>query len=435
MRAAQELESAIGMQYYASETAGIGGRLRDKPEDFGVHELSNLALEPLSTDPDRYEHVVIEVTLTDWDTNDFVHELAKQLGISRERIAWAGTKDKRAVTTQFFSIPRVTPEDLPAMSNCEIEPVGRFGRSLQFGDLLGNRFEIVVRDPERPENVDSITQELRAFGGGEIAVPNYFGHQRFGSRRPVTHKVGLAIVRGDWERAVMQYIGNPHPGEPAATREARALVDDTQDWQAALDRYPGYLRHERSMLHVLAEATDNDYRAALAVLPENLQRLFVHAAQSFLFNKIVSARLESDLPLDRAVQGDVICFAETVKGLPVPDPDRCQRVTENRVSTVNRHLDRGRAFITAPLVGTETTLGTNRPGKLERAVLEEYDLAPADFDLPDPYGSAGTRRIIRLPLDLVVTRDPLCFSFSLPKGSYATVVLREYLKEPPTALT
>lgn len=435
MRAAHELEAAVGMQYYASETAGVGGRLRDNPEDFVVQELSDLALEPLSTDPARYEHLVIEVTLTDWDTNDFAHELANQLGISRERIAWAGTKDKRAVTTQFFSIPNVSADALPDVSNCKINPVGRFGRPLQFGDLRGNRFEIVVRDPERPGNADAITQELRAFGGGELAVPNYFGQQRFGSHRPVTHTVGLAIVRRDWEQAVMQYLGNPHPGEPAATREARAFVEDTRDWQAALDRFPPYLRHERSMLHALTEAPDNEFRAALAALPENLQRMFVHAAQSYLFNRMLSARMESDLPFDRAVKGDVICFADTSKTVPVPDPARSQRVTENRVTTVNRHLDRGRAFLTAPLVGTDTTLGTHRPGELERTVLDEFELAPDDFALPDPFGSRGTRRIIRLPLELAVTSDPLCFSFSLPKGSYATVVLREYLKVSPTELT
>jgi tRNA pseudouridine13 synthase len=247
--------------------------------------------------------------------------------------------------------------------------------------------------------------------------------------------VGLAVVRGDWRAAVLTYVGNPHDAEPAATREARATVEevaggDDPDWTRALDAMPGYLGYERSMLHRLAEGAG--WRAALEAVPSNLQRLFVNAAQSSLFNRIVSRRLERGLPLGRPVAGDVVCFVDrAVEALPLPDPDREQRVTERRVDVVARHCARGRAFVTAPLVGTETELADGAPGEVERAVLDEAGVAPADFSLPGAFDSTGTRRAVLCRTDVAVERDPLGFSFSLPSGSYATVLLREYLKTDP----
>ena len=458
MRPAHPREQAVGMARYVSDADGVGGRLRDSPGDFRVREIGAVDPEPLDADPEAYRHLLVSATLRRWDTNDFAGELADRLRMSRGRVAWAGTKDKHAHTTQLFSIEGVDPEELPGagedsgIPGADLEPVGRFGRRLQFGDLAGNAFEIAVADPDAPANARAVTAQLRAFAGRDgdetggsgddttVAVPNYFGQQRFGSRRPVTHEVGLAVLRGDWRGAVLAYVGNPDDAEPADTRAARAYAEETGDWAGALDRMPDHLGYERAMLHALMEqsagtdAGPADFRAALGAVPENLQRMFVHAAQSYVFNRILSARLDRGLPFDEAVVGDVVRFARQRGGLTVPDPGRTQRVTGDRVRAVNRHVDRGRAFVTAPLVGTDTDLGNGDPGEIERAVLSDLDLAPADFDLPDPFGSTGTRRAIRLLTECDTTGDPLGFCFSLPKGSYATVLLREYLKTDPTNL-
>jgi tRNA pseudouridine13 synthase len=460
MRPAHPVEQAVGIAHYLTDADGIGGRLRDSPEDFRVTELEAVDPAPLSADPGGYQHVCVRATLRGWDTNDFASTLSDELGISRERVSWAGTKDKRAVSTQLCSVDGVDPDDLAAvdLGDVDIEVLGRTGRPVLFGDLAGNAFEVVVRDPDRPDNVDPITDELREFAGADddseasdgdgsesegdettVGVPNYFGQQRFGSRRPVTHEIGLAVLRGSWEDAVLAYVGNPSEREPEETREARAYVDETRDWTGALDRFPRWLGHERGMLHHLAEAgTDDpaDFRAALETVPTNLQTLFVNAAQSSLFNRMLSERLERGLPFDRPVAGDVVCFADrdAPAGLPLPDTDRLQRIDENRVETVTRHCERGRAFVTAPLVGTETELGDGEPGEIERAVLADEGVDPADFDLPGEFHSTGTRRAVQVRTDLTIEREPLSFSFRLPKGSYATVLLREYLKTDPDTL-
>lgn len=448
MRPAHRDERAFGLAYYASDVDGTGGRLRARPEDFRVRELEAVELEPLDADPSVYDHLVVRATLSNRETNEFARSLANRLGVSRERVAWAGTKDKRAESTQLVSIAGAVPDDLPELDGVNLEPVGRLGRALRFGDLAGNRFDVVVAEPERPDQVAPVTASLRDFAGLEatadddpdgttIAVPNYFGHQRFGAIRPVTHVVGRHIVREDWEGAVMAYLGDPHEREPPETRAARAFVQETRDWAAAAERFPAPLTFERALCHHLAEADEDSpaaFQRALEALPWNLRRLFVHAAQSDVFNHILSRRFEADLPFDRAVEGDVVCFAVTKGERLVPDPDRLQRVTDDRLETVNRHVSDGRAFVTAPLVGTETELAGGEPGELERAVLDEHGLGPTDFDLPEPYGSTGTRRTILVRTDLAASREPLRLSFSLPPGAYASVVCREYLKVGPRAL-
>ncbi|WP_251341718.1 tRNA pseudouridine(13) synthase TruD [Haloplanus halophilus] len=444
MREAHPLERQVGIDYYVSDGDGVGGRLRGTPADFRVRELEAVDPEPLDADPSAYPHLLVRATLTDWDTNDFAGALSDALGVSRERVSWAGTKDKRAVTTQLFSIRGIEAPDLPALDGADLEALGRTGRNLEFGDLAGNAFEIRVSEPERPDAVGDVRDALRAFGGGRPAVPNWFGHQRFGSRRPVTHEVGLHVVREEWREAVLAYVGNPAETEPERTREARATVEavaasDDPDWRAALEATPGHLGYERSMLHRLVENGGRDpadFRAALEAVPWNLQRLFVNAAQSVAFNRICSERLRRGLPFDRPVAGDVVCFADAdaPADLRLPDTDRVQRVTEDRVDVVARHCERGRAFVTAPLVGTETTLGEGDPGDVERSVLDDLGLSPADFDLPGNFDSSGTRRAILVDTELTVERDPLTLSFSLPRGSYATAVLREFLKADPRDL-
>ena len=483
MREAHPIEQAVGIDYYLSDADGINGQLRTDPEDFRVEEIEQFDPEPTEADPGAYPEVLLRATLREWDTNDFAGRISDAMGISRERVAWAGTKDKHAVTTQLFTVRDVDPDAVAALDvqGAEIDVLGRTGRSISFGDLHGNRFEIRVREADSgaAELVGATTAALREFvdsvdnvddsvdnvddsggsggsggsvddsggsGGSETTagVPNWFGQQRFGSQRPVTHEVGLNIVRGEWREAVLSYVANPFGTEREETRNARQFVADQAaaddpDWQACLDRIPGYLGYERSMLHRLVEdgaETSEDYRNALEAVPWNLQRLFINAAQSYIFNRILSERLRRGLPFDRPVEGDVCCFVdrEAPDGLYAPDTDRLQRVSGKRVSVMERHCSRGRAFVTAPLVGTETELADGEPGEIEREILDDLGLDPADFDLPGSFESTGTRRAVQVRTDLAVDADELTFEFALPSGSYATALMREFIKSGPLEL-
>jgi tRNA pseudouridine13 synthase len=251
--------------------------------------------------------------------------------------------------------------------------------------------------------------------------------QRFGDTRPITHKVGEALVRGGIEEAVFIYLAMPFSGELQRTREVRQELWENRDVAGALKRYPEYLRYEVAMLNYLI-SHPGDYAGSFGVLSPNLRRLFVHAYQSYIFNKILSRRISAGLGLNRPSPGDVVCFAKD----NLPDMGRLQAVTEENLEAVNRLIERGRAFVTLPLIGFETLLSKGAEGEIEQAVLREEKVDMDDFRIPinPDLGSRGARRTAILKVSpLVSVREGYAeLEFFLPAGSYATVVLREYMK-------
>ena len=410
----------LGLGWYATDSPGIGGVLKKRDEDFHVSERTDFPYG------DEGKHAVARVTLRGYETHEFARDLSDALGASRKRVSWAGTKDKKAVTEQVFTVADVTREELEEVSvdGAAIEYLGRSHQSIALGDLIGNDFRVRVRDTEAPENADDIADEIDVFGG----VPNLFGSQRFGSRRPVTHLVGERILDDDFAGAVDAYLVESFEDEPSRTREVRERLADERDYGEALEYFPGYLGYERALLNALAEGKEP--RDVLDALPHNLRRMFVNAVQSRVFNLVLRERYEDGARFDRAYPGDVVCFAERHDNFRVPDTSDIQRVTESNVDAVNRHVERGRAFVTAPLVGAETEFAKGEQGERERRVLERAGVSPDDFDRDDEYASDGTRRAILVDSDLTHERDgdDVVFEFFLPRGSYATVVLREFTK-------
>jgi tRNA pseudouridine13 synthase len=417
-RTADEVD--LGLDWYATDSPGIGGRIKERDEDFRVEERTEFPYG------DEGKHAVLRVTLHGYETHEFARDLSDALGASRRRVSWAGTKDKNAVTTQVFTVADVSREEVDGVSidGATVEFLGRSHHPIALGDLVGNDFTVRVRDAEASENADAVADEIDAFGG----VPNLFGHQRFGSRRPITHLVGERILEDDFAGAVDAYLVESFGGEPERTREARERLADERDYAAALDYFPGYLGYERALLNALAEGREP--RDALDALPHNLRRMFVNAVQSRVFNLVLRERYDDGARFDRAYPGDVVCFAETHDGVRVPDTSNTQRVTESNADAVNRHVGRGRAFVTAPLVGAETTLAEGEQGERERRVLESLGVTREEFDRDDEYASDGTRRAVLVDPDLTYERDggDVLFDFFLPRGSYATVVLREFTK-------
>jgi len=413
------VDADLGLDWYATDAPGVGGRLKERDEDFRVVERADFPYA------DEGKHAVLRVTLRGYETHEFARDLSDALGASRKRVSWAGTKDKNAVTTQLFTVADVSRDETEnvSLSGASIEYLGRSHQYVSLGDLLGNDFEVRLRDADAPDNADAVADGMDAFGG----VPNLFGHQRFGSRRPVTHLVGERILDEDFRGAVDAYLVESFDAEPDPTRQARERLADERDYDAALNYFPDYLGYEKALLNALAEGKEG--RDVLDALPHNLRRMFVNAVQSRVFNLVLRERHEAGLRFDRAYAGDVVCFSEGDE-VRVPDTSNTQRVTESNVDAVNRHVERGRAFVTAPLVGTETVFADCEQGEIERRVLDRVGVTRDDFDRDDEYASEGTRRAVLLDPDLSYERDgdDVLFVFFLPRGSYATVVLREFTK-------
>ena len=420
-------EQALGLRSYLTTTPGIGGRLRSEPEDFRVVE-TGVGPEPFG----EGKFTAARVELRNWETNRFAGQAARALGIPREHVAFAGMKDKRAVTEQWFTFkaPVASLDKLGVLGDVKVLESYATRKAHFAGAHEGNRFVLRVRGSTHDrESVAAAAEAIRREGG----VPNFFGPQRFGGHfRALTHLVGRAIVEGDLEEAVRLYVGHPMPSEREEAQAARRIYDETHDAAAALAAFPPQLDPEREMLRRLVHKP-GDWRHALFAHPHNMLQLFVHAHQSLVFNEVLSARVAAGLGLNTAHPGDRVMGVDE-------DGTKSHLVTQRNRPRVQRELDLGRATLTAPLVGTAAPMAEGRPGDVEAAILDALGIEPADFrvsELPE-VASEGRRRGILQPVrDLDVSwadagpdgADPV-FAFTLGKGSYATVVLREFMKAP-----
>ena len=423
-------EKEIGLEVFFSETAGSGGKLKAEPEDFIVDEVSKYPSEK----PDG-KVCVARVTATNWETNRLVRHMSKSLGISRNRIGFAGTKDKRAVTSQLMSF-EAPVADVMALRLSQVTVEGGYmaKRGMTIGDLVGNNFKIRVRDTalkgeELRSSLQGTESALRELGG----FPNFFGVQRFGTVRPVTHLVGRAIVKGDLEQAVLLYIGNPSEEEDERSRAAREALQRDRDYAAALRDFPWKLTFERMVIGFL-DRNPGDFAGAICVLPTNLQMMFVHAYQSYLFNLILSERMRRGIPLNAPIVGDVVLPADKDGN---PDHDKQVPVTRVNLDLVERQVRDRRAFVSATLFGSESVLAEGEMGEIERAAIAKEGLSPKDFLVPAiPHcSSRGSRRELVCEyrdLRLDISEDEYTASFFLGKGCYATVLLRELMKSDIT---
>ncbi|MEE8232530.1 MAG: tRNA pseudouridine(13) synthase TruD [Thermoplasmata archaeon] len=420
------MEREVGIARYGTTTPGIGGRIKAVPEDFVVEEIP--ADLPLVADG---RFLVTRVTVRNWETHRLVRQLARRLGVSRHRISFAGTKDKRAVTTQRMTFEGLDEEVVSAvhLKDVTVEPLHRSSRKLSLGDLTGNRFRIRLREIEVPEDevgarLRSLSKELEEGGG----FPNYFGIQRFGEIRPLSHRLGRALVRGNLERAVSLYVGETFPREDPETLRARAAFRDTGDVDRALKEFPLHLSFERSLLHHLKERP-GDYGGALLRFPHSLLTLFVNAYQSFLFNRILSLRMDEGLSLSEPILGDLLLPLDK-RGLP--DRRRPIAVTEANRAKTALQVRAGKAWVSGLLAGYDVPRAEGEMGRLEDQVIEEEEVHLADFHVPSlpKLSSRGLRRVLVAPIrDFAFAVDgDVRLTFTLNPGCYATSLLRELRK-------
>jgi tRNA pseudouridine13 synthase len=421
------MDRDLGIQGFLTSTPGVGGILKASAEDFVVDEVS--ADVPSVADG---AYTIARIRVREWETNRLIRQLSRNLHISRRRIGFAGTKDKRALTTQLFSFEGVPPESLRDLGIKDVEVLDAFpsSRGLQIGDLVGNAFRIVVRDLRLPREdaadaVAATTRQLGQFRG----FPNFFGVQRFGSIRPVTHDVGRHLVRGEFREAVETYAANPIEGEDPESFEVREALARTGDIQAALRDYPRTFTFEKALLSYLA-THPGDHIGALRVLPLNLLIMFVHAYQAVLYNRILSERMRRGIPIHEPIVGDLVLPADR-RGLP--DRDRAIDVTEDNLERVVDRCRESKAWVSAILFGSETAFAEGEMGEIERGIVTSEGLRPKDFIIPEipRISSRGTRREILAPfrsLEARVEDDGLRVSVELTRGAYATCLLREYMK-------
>ncbi|NLV26452.1 MAG: tRNA pseudouridine(13) synthase TruD [Methanomicrobiales archaeon] len=411
------IDTELGLWWYTTDTPGTGGTLRTSPDDFLVEEIGD---HPLKSGP----YLVCKLTKTNWDQHRAVKALASGLGMSHQRIGFAGTKDKRAVTTQYISLYKVAPEDIERLSipGISMTPLGYVQHPINLGDLTENRFQIRIRNiTDKTIFSDFVTFHEKIKDG----IINYVGYQRFGVTRPVTHLIGLEILKGNFREAVKVMIGKPGTKMQEFEMEARACYLETEDAAAALHLMPTRLSLERSILHHLVQKPD-DYLGAIQSLPRTLRSMYVSAVQSWIFNISLSMRIEEGRSLIEPETGDRLIW---------PD-GRTDQATQQTVRAARVQVKRGTCSIGLLLPGGKLVPSSGSDDKNIMNILEENMITTDMFEKVSSVLNttfAGSFRSVIVKPDVChkVIDDDLMVEFSLPPGHYATSVLREYMKADP----
>jgi tRNA pseudouridine13 synthase len=447
------LEKFIGIEVYGTSSSGVGGVIRQRVEDFVVREVlvdgskAEITLSKRDTEQGalgsssvKNRYLLCVLVKRNWDTFLAVKAVAKQLGISTKRVQFAGIKDAKAVTAQHITVEDVSAEEIQKIQakDIEIYPIGYFRNKLSSYYLLGNHFYITIRaishsKSKTKERVTKTIEELRVIGG----APNFFGHQRFGTTRPITHLVGKAIIQQNFEKAAMLYLAKSSPHEHPESRWAREQLQKTQDFKQALKNFPKQLHYERLMLNHLAKKPD-DFITAFRKLPPKLGRLFPQACQAYLFNKFLSKRIEKGLLLNRTEVGDYVVNVKR-SGLPML---RMRRIASTKtLAEVNKSIETGKMQLAIPLVGFKQRPSKGVQGEIEKQILQEEDIAMENLKIERmPETSLrGELRTAIVPLNNFLleeisedyanpSKHKAKISFTLYRGSYATTVLRELMK-------
>ena len=369
------------------------------------------------------KYTIIKVRLTNWDTNHFLMYLARYLRISRKRITYCGTKDKRGITTQYFCVNSDFQPERINIKDAEILESFRSDRMLNLGDLMGNRFTVDLRiDENSMPKVQETVDQLNNRGG----FPNFFGLQRFGSIRTNTHRIGKLIVAGQYEKAAMLYLYDPQYD----SESYRINFAEHNDPAIALKEFPERLDFERSLLGYMLE--HGNLQDAFNALPKSLSMMFVHAYQSYLFNRILSLRMKKYGNLLEPIPGETVLKVDGLFNANKTEEIQVNRLNVQKIAAMCRD-DSMR--ISIPLFGYESRISSGEQGELETKVLEDENVTLDMFRIQgySELSSKGERRIVSCkPVDFQLG-DQGILKFSLGRGVYATSLIREILKDSEIA--
>lgn len=396
-----------------TRSAGTGGVIKQAPEDFVVKEInsSGAVLQP-DTKYDAKslgaeevpggKHISFVLQKRDWNTIDALLAIAKKMGHGRKSVAYAGSKDKKAVTVQLASVFHATDFDISSIRISGIKINGQWrSNGVELGSDLGNAFEVTVKNATHAERAEAIVGEL------DGRMPNYFGAQRFGDRGN-NAQVGISILKGKFEEAALEYLTGTGSERNEQVGEARSRLRETMDFGKAIESFPKYLRGERKVLYYLSRYPDN-YANALRALPRGIALMFIHAVQSQIFNEELEQRIRNkDFHSKTFAQSDFYGF---------PDMGR---------------IGKEGAFPVVPLVGYETN--EEEISDYMKQIMGRLGISKEEFQLKGirELAMEGAYRPLLAPVkDLSCKIDYGSFrlAFSLPKGTYATVLLDEFIKQ------
>ncbi|MHA1914116.1 MAG: tRNA pseudouridine(13) synthase TruD [Promethearchaeota archaeon] len=444
-----EVEKFVGIESYStSDFNGIGGVYKTDFKDFIVKEIDKagkiLNIKTDSPSPSFSADLADKFTTFNLikinrDTFEASRQISKALGIPYTSLNYSGLKDKQSISVQKISVKGNHIEKLKNLKipNIYIRNIHPSKKPLKLGSHLGNNFTVVIRNIEASKNLKENIENLLGFIN-QFGIPNYYGLQRFGYFRPNSHIVGRFLLEGEYEKAFNEYVLTTYSTESIESLTARNDFQTDRNLGKAYKNFPKGLQYEKNMILYLIE-NPQDYFGAINTLSIDLRRLLKSSFQSYLFNKMLSIRVKRDLPLFKPIKGDVISIRDDYHG----------NITQVKYIYggvydiyLNRALELNRASIVIPIIGNTTNLDDfplMQSIYNEMAETEKFDKHIFRSDLMNNEEFKGSIRAMTVkPTELKLIeltddelnpqRKKLKIEFSLQKGSYATMLLRELIK-------
>jgi len=385
------LDSQIGIAVYSTEFNGIGGKIRVEPEDFQVTEIISQRAQNSINDQDGY--AVYKLKKKKIDTNHALSDIFRKKGI---RLKSLGLKDASAITEQFVcSGNKGKPIENFSTDKYSLEKIGFVKKPLSKKDMISNHFKIKIS--ECSNDLHSFTEYDK--------ILNFYGYQRFGSKRPVTHLIGKAILQRDFKKAVDLILSFTSPYDSKENTEIREKLSDKANYEKYFDQVPHQMDIERIVLKEMIE--HDDAIRAIRSIQVSLRRFYIQAYQSFLFNQSLSSAFSDGENLFEAQPNDV-CFdfhgiiGKYVKGLD-------QRLA-------------------LPFIGYSYYKKTRFDYQISK-ILEQEEITPKDFFIKEmqEVSSEGGFRQAAINCSDYSSYENIV-EFSLSRGSFATILLREIMK-------
>ena len=386
-----DIDSQIGISLYTTKFSGIGGKIRINSEDFEVYELISKRATNSITNESGY--AVYKLKKKKIDTNHALSGIFRKTGV---RLKSLGLKDASAITEQFAGSPhKGKPIEDFSTEKYSLTKIGFTKKPLSKKDMIGNNFKIQISDCS--DGLSSFIEHNH--------VLNFYGYQRFGSKRPVTHLIGKAILQRDFDKAVDLILSFTSTYDSAENTEIREKLSDKVNYGKYYDKVPSQMDIERIVLKEMI-AHDDSIRAIRAI-PLSLRRFYIQAYQSFIFNQSLSAAFLDGENLFESQSGDV-CY--------------------DSKSIIGKFKDGVEQYLSLPFVGYSYYKKTRFDYQISK-ILSQEEITPKDFfikEMQEVSSEGGFRQAAIHCSDYF--SDKTKVEFSLSRGSFATILLREIMK-------
>ncbi|XP_074050061.1 pseudouridylate synthase 7 homolog [Macrotis lagotis] len=377
------------------------------------------------------------------DTMDAINVLSKFLRVKPNIFSYMGTKDKRAITVQEIAVLKITAQRLAHLNKCLMNfKLGNFSyqkNPLKLGELQGNHFTVVLRNITGTDlQVQQAMNSLK-----EIGFINYYGMQRFGTTAVPTYQVGRAILQNSWDE-VVDLILKPRPGaEKGYLVKCREEWAKTKDPDVALKKLPVKRCVEGQLLRGLSKYGLKNIVSAFGIIPRNNRLMYIHSYQSYVWNNMVSKRIEEyglkPVPGDLVLKGGTATYIEeadinsySIHDVVMPLPGFDVIYPKHKISDTYKdmlaadHLNINnmkhkirdyslsgayRKIIIRPQEVSWEVVSYDDP----RIPLFNTDLDNLEGKPPPMFAAEGKYRALKM-------------DFSLPPSTYATMAIRELLK-------